>query len=85
MPNAMTTNTIPIQRKTFSQWLLFLQTLKKKQLDDETQEWRGRIHHVESNETRYFRDWAALLPVLLAMVRQAQTPPAPDGDAPDAA
>ncbi len=55
---------------------LFTLRVWVEEIDPETQEWRGRIHHVESNETRYFRDWPALLPVLLAMVRQAQTPPA---------
>lgn len=55
---------------------LFTLRVWVEEIDEDKQEWRGRIHHVESNETRYFRDWSALIPMLLAMVRQAQTPPA---------
>jgi len=59
---------------------LFTVRVWQHEVDEETQEWRGRIHHVESGQTRYFRDWAALIPVLLAMLRQAEIPavtPAP--------
>jgi hypothetical protein len=66
---------------------LFTLRVWLQDVDEETQEWRGRIHHVESGQTRYFRDWSALIPVLLTMLRQAETPavtsspaaPAPDG------
>lgn len=34
-------------------------------------EWRGRLHHVGHEHVSYFRGWAALLPVLLAMLRRA--------------
>jgi hypothetical protein len=55
---------------------LFTLRVWVEEIDENKHEWRGRIHHVASNERRYFRDWSALIPVLLAMVRQAQTPPA---------
>lgn len=51
---------------------LFTLRVWQHEVDEETQEWRGRIHHVESGQIRYFRDWSALIPVLLAMLRQAE-------------
>jgi hypothetical protein len=53
---------------------LFIVRLWPEPLDDETIEWRGKLHHVQTNEVRYFRDWPALLPTLLAMLRQADLP-----------
>lgn len=44
--------------------------------------WRGKLHHVQSNEIRYFQDWPALLPSLLAMLPQAALP-MPDDSADD--
>ena len=38
---------------------------------DENGEWRGRIYLASTNETRHFRDWASLIPVLLAMLKNA--------------
>jgi hypothetical protein len=34
-------------------------------------EWRGKLQHVTTGEAVYFREWAALLPVLLLMLRHA--------------
>ncbi len=34
-------------------------------------EWRGKLHHVATDEVAYFREWAALLPLVLAMLRRA--------------
>jgi hypothetical protein len=31
-------------------------------------EWRGRVQHVLSGETRYFRDWVTLVEVMTAML-----------------
>ena len=31
-------------------------------------EWRGKIQHVTSGETRYFRDWSTLVAFLLEML-----------------
>ncbi|HRQ40151.1 MAG TPA: hypothetical protein PLD25_19750 [Chloroflexota bacterium] len=36
--------------------------------------WRGKLVHVQSGHTRYFQDWAALVPILRAMLRADQTP-----------
>ncbi|HRQ40824.1 MAG TPA: hypothetical protein PLD25_23165 [Chloroflexota bacterium] len=54
---------------------LFVLRLWQTPLPDGRMEWRGRLHHAQTNETRYFRDWAALIPSLLAMLPPAdQTP-----------
>lgn len=34
--------------------------------------WRGKIHCVTTNDTRYFRDWSAVVPLLLHMLREAE-------------
>jgi hypothetical protein len=39
---------------------LFTVRLWREQLNDHW-EWRGRVQHVMSGETRYFRDWQTLL------------------------
>jgi hypothetical protein len=38
-------------------------------VDDQIQ-WRGKLHHVPSGEIRYFRGWAALIPLMLDMLRR---------------
>jgi hypothetical protein len=35
-------------------------------------EWRGKVQLVTSGEVRYFREWAALIPLLLAMLSESQ-------------
>jgi len=30
--------------------------------------WRGKLCHVMSDQTRHFRDWPALIPLLLSML-----------------
>lgn len=32
--------------------------------------WRGKLRHIPSDTIHYFRDWAALVPLLLAILRQ---------------
>ncbi|MDX1414999.1 MAG: hypothetical protein R3293_12460 [Candidatus Promineifilaceae bacterium] len=41
--------------------------------DDRT-EWRGKLRHVPSGEVRYFRGWAALIPLMLDMLRRHNDP-----------
>ena len=36
-------------------------------------EWRGKVQLLTSGEVRYFRDWAALVPLLLAMLAESQS------------
>ncbi|GCE21529.1 hypothetical protein [Dictyobacter kobayashii] len=33
-------------------------------------EWRGKVQLVTTGETRYFREWPALLPLLLTMLSE---------------
>ncbi|MBL1129226.1 MAG: hypothetical protein D8M54_12045 [Chloroflexi bacterium] len=54
---------------------LFVLRLWQTLLPDGRREWRGRLHHAQTNETRYFRDWPALIPSLLAMLPPADQPP----------
>lgn len=54
---------------------LFVLRLWPVQLGDGRMEWRGRLHHAQTNETRYFRDWPALIPSLLAMLPPADQSP----------
>ncbi|NJN55830.1 MAG: hypothetical protein HC804_14445 [Anaerolineae bacterium] len=53
---------------------LFVLRLWRVALPDGRIEWRGRLHHAQTNETRYFRDWPALIPSLLAMLPNSHSP-----------
>ena len=35
-------------------------------------EWRGKVQLVTSGEVRYFRQWAALVPLLVTMLSESQ-------------
>jgi hypothetical protein len=50
---------------------LFTLRLWQAELGNGRREWRGRLHHVGHDNVSYFRGWAALLPLLLAMLRRA--------------
>jgi hypothetical protein len=50
---------------------LFTLRLWCAELGDGRRQWRGRLHHVGQDNVAYFRGWAALLPLLLAMLRRA--------------
>ncbi len=47
---------------------LFTVRMWAEALDRERAEWRGQVRHVTSGETRYFRDWPALLAFLREML-----------------
>jgi hypothetical protein len=36
-------------------------------------EWRGKVQLMTSGEVRYFREWVALVPVLLTMLAESQS------------
>ena len=36
-------------------------------------EWRGKVQLLTSGEVRYFRGWAALVPLLLTMLTESQS------------
>jgi hypothetical protein len=50
---------------------LFTLRLWHAELADGRREWRGRLHHVGHENVTYFRGWAALLPLVFAMLRRA--------------
>jgi hypothetical protein len=54
---------------------LFTLRLWREDLGAEQSEWRGKIVHVRSGETRYVRDWATLLAFIQARLG------GPQGDA----
>jgi hypothetical protein len=51
---------------------LFTLRLWAGALEEGQNEWRGRVHCVGTDEVRYFRDWPGLIPLLLAMLRDAE-------------
>ncbi|MCB9443974.1 MAG: hypothetical protein H6669_07035 [Ardenticatenaceae bacterium] len=53
---------------------LFILRLWPETLANGQIEWRGKLHHTQTNETRYFHDWPALIPLLLSLLRQADLP-----------
>ena len=53
---------------------LFVLRLWQVPLDNGRYEWRGRLQHAQTNEIRHFRDWPALIPSLLAMLRDVNMP-----------
>ena len=38
-------------------------------------QWRGKLHHINANEVRYFQEWPALIPLLLTMLRTSSVRP----------
>lgn len=37
-------------------------------------QWRGKLRHVPSGEIRHFREWAALIPLILDMLNRYAMP-----------
>ena len=54
---------------------LFTLRLWAEDLGDGQAEWRGQVQHVISGETRYFREWPALIAWLVAMLPPTQFQP----------
>ncbi len=50
---------------------LFTLRVWQERVGESRLEWRGKLHHIASDDVTYFREWAALVPVLLAMLRHA--------------
>lgn len=65
---------------TYAHSQLFTLRLWAEEGPDGQREWRGKLRHVLTGDVRYFRDWPALIPVLLAMLRTLETTPPTDGD-----
>ena len=51
---------------------LFTLRIWSELLNDDLVEWRGRVEHVPSGETFYFRDWSTLVTLLLTMLSKAE-------------
>lgn len=51
---------------------LFTIRVWKEDLGAEQSEWRGKVQRVIGGDVRYFRDWASLAPLLLAMLAEAE-------------
>jgi len=45
---------------------------------DNQRQWRGKLRHIPSGEIRYFRGWAALIPLILDMLNRYAIAKAPD-------
>jgi len=54
---------------------LFVLRAWEEELGQGRAEWRGKIQHATSGETRYFRDWSALGHLLLNMLAEQSSPP----------
>ena len=54
---------------------LFTLRLWGEEDEDGRIQWRGQINHVNNNDIRYFKEWSALIPLLLAMLRTPQSEP----------
>jgi hypothetical protein len=52
---------------------LFTVRLWAEDIGADQLEWRGRVQHVTSGETHYFRDWPTLIAHLLKMLPQAES------------
>jgi hypothetical protein len=52
---------------------LFTVRVWQEELDKDRVEWRGKVQLMTSGEVRYFREWDALVPLLLTMLSESQT------------
>ncbi len=49
---------------------LFTVRVWEEEIGTDQSEWRGKIQLFTSGEVRYFREWAALVPLLLTMLSE---------------
>jgi hypothetical protein len=52
---------------------LFTVRVWQEEIEKGQVEWRGRVQLMTSGEVRYFREWDALVPLLLSMLSEAHT------------
>ena len=52
---------------------LFTIRVWEEQIGADQTEWRGKVQLLTSGEVCYFRDWAALVPLLLTMLFESQS------------
>lgn len=65
------------KRSGRTQSYLFTIRVWQEEVGQDTTEWRGKVQLVTSGEVYYFREWAALVPLLQAMLAQVE-PVEPD-------
>jgi hypothetical protein len=63
---------ISITSKRVPRSHLFTVRLWPEDLGEGRSEWRGRVEHVLSGQTRYFRDWATLVSAFQEMLETGQ-------------
>ena len=51
---------------------LFTVRVWEEELRADQTEWRGRVQLLPNGEVRYFRDWSALVPLLIQLLAEAQ-------------
>ena len=59
---------------------LFTLRLWREELGGGQTEWRGRLRHVLSGDTRHFREWPTLIELLVAMLENGGPGAISDGD-----
>ncbi len=52
---------------------LFTVRVWEEEIGADQTEWRGKVQLVTSGEVRYFREWDALVPLLLTMLSELDT------------
>jgi hypothetical protein len=56
------------EHQTHSQ-LFTIRVWLEEEAEGQTQ-WRGKLCHIPSGESRHFRGWAALIPLILSLLRR---------------
>jgi len=52
---------------------LFTVRVWKEEVGTDRTEWRGKVQLLTSGDVRYFREWADLVPLLLAMLSEFES------------
>jgi hypothetical protein len=52
---------------------LFTVRVWKEEIGADWTEWRGKVQLLTSGDVRYFREWAALIPLLLTMLSEHES------------
>jgi hypothetical protein len=52
---------------------LFTVRVWEEEIGANQNEWRGKVQLLSTGETRYFREWAGLVPLLVALLSELDT------------
>jgi hypothetical protein len=58
------------QEYAYGQSQLFTVRLWKEDLDEEHNEWRGKLQHVSSGEAYYFKAWEEMIELILRLLAE---------------